>query len=129
MAFREEDIEILENIEAAIVAVYKHNPRMIDFTVSNALEAAIRHYRAEQHNSQERPEELSQSEEEVLGAIRGICDWRLGLNTESSFLELDETETPDRIIYCLKTILASVKKAGKEGDRQGYLKFISRFIF
>ncbi|HEX2867036.1 MAG TPA: hypothetical protein VHO03_08330 [Ignavibacteriales bacterium] len=128
MAYREEDMEILENIEAVIVAVYRHNPKMIDFTVMNALDAAIKHYRAEEHGSQERIAELSQSEEEVYKAIRGVCDWRLGFSTELDFPELDVTETPERIIYCLKTLQGSVKKAGREGDRQGYLKFISRFL-
>lgn len=128
MAFREEDIDILENIEAAIIAIYRHNPKMIDFTVMNAIEAAIRHYRAEEHGGGERKVELSDSEEEVYESLRAVCDWRLGLNTSAGMPELDVTETPERMIYCLKTISASVKKAGKESDRQGYLKFVSRFI-
>ncbi|HEX2867051.1 MAG TPA: hypothetical protein VHO03_08405 [Ignavibacteriales bacterium] len=128
MAFNEENLFILQNIEFVIVDVYRQNPKMTDYSVITALEAAIEHYRAKMHGSQERKVNFSPLDEEVFGRIRSICDWRLGRITEDELPELDETETPETIIDCLKSVLSSVKKSNKTGGRQGYLTFISRFV-
>lgn len=123
MAFREEDTGILKKIESAVIAVFNRNPWMVDYTVINALEAAVKHYRMEQYNTKESLTELSQSEEEVYKAIRSVCDSQIARETSS---EMDITETSGRIVHLLKTMLTSIEKADRENDPQGYLISISK---
>lgn len=123
MTNREEDTGILKKIDVAIITVFNHNPWMVDYTVINALEAAIKHYKTEQYDTKENITELSQSEEEVYKAIRSVCDSQI---TRETSPELDITEASGRIVYMLKAMLASVEKAGKGNDPQDYLKSISK---
>lgn len=123
MTNREEDTGILKKIEAAIIAVFDRNPWMVDYTVINALEAAIKHYRTEQYDTWESISELSQSEEEVYKGIRAVCDSQV---TRESSTEMDVTGKAGGIVHILKAMLTSVEKADRGSDPQSYLKFISK---
>ncbi len=46
--FEEDYLDVLQNIEAAIVSVYRQHPALLDYEVDKALEALIRAYQAEQ---------------------------------------------------------------------------------
>ncbi|MCU7490793.1 MAG: hypothetical protein ACM3UR_15970 [Bacteroidota bacterium] len=123
MFTREDDAGMLRKIEAAVIAVFKQNPWMVDYTVINALEAAIKHYRTEQYDTRESITELSQSEEAVYKGIRSVCD--LQVKQEASH-EIDITESSGRIVLLLKTMLSSIEKADRGSDPQNYLKSVSK---
>jgi hypothetical protein len=136
MAFDEKYLDVLQNIEFAIVQIYRKFPELHDFEVMNALEAAIDFYAAQRINRNPREFNLSDRATLVAENVKNLCDWRLGRKsidtTNLEGFEKDQLElkpkTIDEIITCLKTVLGSVKKWNKRGGRQGYLNFVSPFI-
>lgn len=123
----------LQNIEAGIVATYRAQAEMSDYAVMRMLEALIDCYTAEKIGRPPRDSGLSDAERALLGSVRGICEWRLGRgNVPDGPLNsggiAPEPKTVDEIILCLKRVLKSAKRWNKEGGRQGYLNFITRFV-
>ena len=51
----EEYLDILQNIEFAIMSVYRDNPLLVDFDVEAAINALISLYHAESQNHEPRP--------------------------------------------------------------------------
>lgn len=133
MNVEEEYIDVLQNIEFAIVSVHQRNRALVDFEVENALNALIAHYQAQATGRAARPIRLNERSQQVYEAMKAMCDWRMG--NESIMLSEDGERAPqlppvsaDVIIACLKRIRKSVQHWNKEGGRQGYLTFIGRFI-
>ena len=55
----EEYLDVFQNIEASIVAVYHEIPELTDWDVENALDALIRQYQAEWRGKEVRTPRLS----------------------------------------------------------------------
>jgi hypothetical protein len=133
MAVEEEYLDVLQNIEFAIVSTYHDHPEMVDAHVVRALEAVIGSYRAEMAGR--RPEEFSASplEAELYEAIRDMCEWRLGRIREDEVEAGPPGPAPepikvDEIMLCLKRILKSVNRWNKSGGQRGYLTFIVQYV-
>ena len=133
MAVQEEYLDVLQNIEFAIVSTSHDHPEMVDAHVIWALEAVIGSYRAERAGRT--PEEFSASsvEADLYRAIRNICEWRLGClhpdDAEAAELgPAPEPVTLEEIMLCLKRILKSVRRWNKSGGRRGYLTFIVQYV-
>jgi hypothetical protein len=133
MAVEEEYLDVLQNIEFAIVSTYHDHPEMVDAHVIRALEAVIGSYRAEMAGRI--PEEFSASplEAELYEAIRNMCEWRLGR------IDVEDVEAGppgpapepikvDEIMLCLKRILKSLNRWNKSGGQRGYLTFIVQYV-
>jgi lysyl-tRNA synthetase class II len=138
MAFHEEYLDVLQNIEFAIIQIYRQYPELHDYEVMSALEAAIDFYAAQRINRNPREFNLSDRAALVAENLKNVCNWRLGrksLETTETYLKdlaRDQAEfkpkNVEEIIACLKKVLGSVKKWNKQGGRQGYLSFVSAFI-
>jgi len=138
MEFHDKYLDVLQNIEFAIVQIYRKDAELHDYEVMNALEAVIDYYAAQRLNRNQREFNLSVRAGLVAENVKTICNWRLGqkpLGTEEAGLnELAvndanfEPITRDEITACLNKILGSVKNWNKQGGRQGYLNFVSSFI-
>ncbi|MDL1874686.1 hypothetical protein FBQ85_05860 [Cytophagia bacterium CHB2] len=131
MRFEEKYQDVLQNIEFAIVSVYRDHPELTDYDIADAVQALTRQYVAEAAKRYQPYTNLSDRANLVVQAAKNMCDWRLGRNT----FETQEGEkiaspnnTLDEIIACLKRIHKSVQFWTKEGGRQGYLKFVSKYI-
>jgi len=130
----EEYLDVLQNIEAEIAQVYQEHPRLTDWDVLDAVEALIRHYTAEARHKPPPTIRLSDLAQRVFNAAEAICEWRLGrkqLFTEDdqpADLEI-EPITATEIIACLKRIRKSIRFWDKKGGRQGYLDYVSEFIY
>jgi hypothetical protein len=129
MDFEEEYQDVLQNIEFAIVNVYRHHAELTDFDVETVLSELIRGYQAEQRQREVTPPSLNDLRQQLYDGLKMMCDWRLGraeLSRESGQSDLPRPKplTVDEIIACLKRIRRSVQKWSKQGGRQGYLKFI-----
>lgn len=131
MRFEEEYEDVLQNLEAAIIGVYREEPGLTDYEVADAVQALTRQYVAEATKRYPPYSNLSERAEMVMQAAKSMCEWRLGRNT----LETNEGEkiagpsnSLDEIIACLKRIHKSVQFWTKEGGRQGYLKFASKYV-
>ena len=127
-------LEVLQNIEFAIVETYREYPDISDYNVMNALEALIDAYRGEQIGRPPRDLQLSARESRLLDGVRTMCEWRLG-REEPEFAKPLPPEGPrpepipvEEILRCLRKILKSVNRWNKEGGSQGYLNFIIQYI-
>lgn len=126
-AVEETHQDVLQNIEAAIVSVQRGHPEMLDYDVDGALEALIALYTAEQRGRTAREPALHGLRHEVFGAVRGVCEWRLGRDPGDHDPASDGIGA-EVIVACLKRVRTSVQRWTREGGRQGYLTFIRRFV-
>lgn len=130
MKFEDDYLDVLQNIEFAIVSVYREQPELRDYAVMHALDALIQYYRAESRG-QTRPQvNLPEKEALIFQRTQQLCEFRLGrgsLGTEAAVLPTQD-KTVDEILACLRRIRKSVDRWNKHGGLQGYLKFASQFI-
>ena len=132
-AFEDQYQDVLQNIEFAIVSVYRENPELTDFDVDKILNALIKAYQSEQQQRTYIKPALSPLAGLVYRRVQTMCDWRLGRETMetkdgNSELPSQEPITVEEVIFCLKRIHNSVGKWGKRGGRKGYLQFVDQFI-
>jgi hypothetical protein len=126
-------LDVLQNIEFAIVSVHRQLPGLVDFDVENALSALISHYQAQSQGRAARPVNLNERAKQVYELVGSMCEWRLGNEKLVSAAMKARGPRPapvsvDVIVACLKRIRQSVQRWNKEGGRQGYLTFVERFI-
>jgi hypothetical protein len=132
MGFEVEYADVLQNIEFAIVRVYRQNPMLIDYQVEQALGKLIRVYRAKSQGREPPDVQLAPLAQEVCTSVEQICEWRLGKDV---FVEQGSLKPPkpgplsiDELLACLKRIRKSVQRWNKQGGRQGYLTFVQKYI-
>ena len=133
MSFTDDNLDVLQNIEAAILSTYKDVGNFVDYSVMRTLEATIDYYVAKKIKRNPRDFNLSETEQLMSERIIAMCDWRLGETTlESDDGEelgtIGEPKTVQEIIDCLKRILKSVNFWNKRAGRQGYLDYIDKFL-
>jgi hypothetical protein len=135
--FEEQYQDVLQNIEFAIVSVYRENGELSDWGVGAALDGLIRAYGAEERGRDAPVLRLAELEQKVYNRVRGMCEWRLGRQAligdeqageQPDGLELPEPVTQGEIVACLKRIRLSLKRWSKQGGRRGYLDFVSQYI-
>jgi hypothetical protein len=73
---------------------------------------------------------LSERARRIFEAVRRMCEWRLGRAPalDNSPADLDPTVTAAELVLCLKRIRKSIDFWTKEGGRQGYLNFVSKYV-
>jgi len=121
--FADQYLDVLQNIEAAIVSVAREAPVATDWDVEQALDLLIRTYRG-QSAAATLEKRLSPVAREMARRIRAILEWR-NTTTEQP---APRRVTAEEIVACLKYIQKSVQFWHKEGGRTGYLDFIDQFI-
>jgi hypothetical protein len=78
MRIEEEHQDVLQNIEFAVSALYRHNREMTDYAVLRTYEALVRAYAAEITGRTVEPVDVSGVEADLLRNVRTVCEWRLG---------------------------------------------------
>jgi hypothetical protein len=78
--FEEKYLDVLQNIEANIVSVYREHPEMVDWDALKIIETLIREYQAEQTDHPVPDVDLKPLPQEVYVAVKAMCEWRLGRN-------------------------------------------------
>ncbi len=134
MAKIEEEYEdVLQNIEFAIVSVYREHSELLDYEVEKALNALVVAYQAEQQQRAPSPVACTSLGQQVYARVRSMCEWRLG--REELLVAESSGERPqpsplslDEVVACLKRIRKSVQKWTQREGRQGYLRFVNEFI-
>jgi hypothetical protein len=130
MKFEDEYLDVLQNIEFAIISVYREHSDLRDYAVMRALDALIECYRAESRGHAPKQFNLPEKEALIFQRTKDLCEFRLGrggLGTEAEILPTRD-KTVDEILACLRRIRKSVDRWNKHGGPQGYLKFASQFI-
>ena len=133
MEFEEKYQDVLQNIEFAIITVYRQHAELTDHDVETVLSEVIRGYQAEQRQRAVTPPSLNDLRQQLYDGVKMMCDWRLGraeLSRDSDQGDLPSPTpvTVEEIVACLKRIRKSVKRWTKQGGRQGYLKFVEQYI-
>ncbi|MCB9149702.1 MAG: hypothetical protein H6641_13160 [Caldilineaceae bacterium] len=134
MDFEEKYQDVLQNIEFAIISVYRERPEMVDYEVEKALNGLIELYTAEERNREPRPQRnIQDASLLVYERTKSMCEWRLGrpdvLEAEDGQgIPVPEPITLAEMIACLKRIRKSVERWTKRGGRQGYLNFVGEFL-
>lgn len=139
-------VDVLQNLEAITVILWREYPELTDYAVERAYDAAFQRYRAEARGRRFEEPKLNGPEAELLENLLRTCEWRLGrasLGPEADAKEADETEGADRdeeeaptckpipvedLVDCLRRLLKSVRRHTKRGGRQGYLQFVGQFM-
>lgn len=124
------DLFVLEAIETAILKVFRHERKLIDFDVDEALDALIADYRAEQQQHVSKPHRLGERAETIYSTVKSNCEWMLGRGepVTKPTIGSQGTRSPEEIVAGLRKIKKSVALWTKEGGRQGYLNFIDQQV-
>ena len=130
----EEYLDVFQNIEAGIVAVYRKDPELTNWDVENALDVLIRQYQAEWRGKKVREVHLStERKRDVYDLVHSFCEWHLG-RASLSTKDGDDFPLPveplslEEIAAILKRIRKSVRFWHKKAGRRGYLEYIDQFI-
>jgi lysyl-tRNA synthetase class II len=131
--FEDEYLDVLQNIEFAIVSVYRAERTLSDYDVDKVLNILISEYKAQNIKSTVVKPNLSPLDERLYQSMRHMCEWRLGreaLENEDKLpkMEVPRSKSVEEIIACLKRIRKSVEKWNKRGGQRGYLEFIDQFL-
>ncbi len=131
-SFEEEYVDVLQNIEMAIVNVYRENHSLLDYDVDKVLNLLWKEYQNEKQRKTTPVPKLGENAQLVYDRIKEVCQWRLGraeITISDEFTRLKpEPISVDEIMDCLKRIRKSVDLWNKQGGRQGYLYFIDNNI-
>ncbi len=140
MSIENEYEDVLQNLEQAIIGYYNYNPELIDAEVETAISWLIKLYAGEVEekiSTYPQPKGISL---DVADSVKEMCEWRLGngkLKVEDESGQITEVAAeemelellkPEQIVACLKRIQSSIKFWTKKPGRQGYLKFVGKFL-
>jgi hypothetical protein len=129
-AFEETYLDVLQNIEFAIVSVYREKPDLLDYDVDKALNLLWTEYRNEKQDRTVPAPQFGVNAQRIYARVKSMCEWRLGrqkLEAEKDGQPVEMNLKPltlDEIMACLKRIRKSIELWTKQGGRQGYLYFI-----
>ena len=131
-SFEDEYLDVLQNIEMAIVSVYRENLDLTDYDVDKVFNLVWTEYRDQKTGRKTPLPCLNPNAQMVYDRVKEVCEWRLGRANISANHKAEgvksEPISVDEILDCLKRIRKSVAMWTKEGGRQGYLYFIDNNI-
>ncbi len=130
MSLVDAHMDVLQNIEFAIVDVYHERPLLVDYSVMGTLDALIGLYRAESRGHTPKAISLDKDEAELLDRVKMVCEWRIGRRnlSDDPIMEPDHFTKLDDILSCLRKIRRSAEKWNARGGPQGYLRFVSQYV-
>ena len=123
----EKNLDVLQNIESAVVQIWRDNPALTNYSVMRAYEAAIAYYGALARQHTPKPVNLTGLDAALFEAVKSICELRLGRVALPDQPEFPPLPTED-LVACLRKLCKSVDHWTKAGGRQGYLQFIDKFL-
>ena len=131
--FEDQYLDVLQNIEFALVSAYKAQAEMTDYDALAAVNALIRAYQSETRQQSVPVVTLDPVAQDAVDKVRAMCEWRLGrggavgLKARLQGVGM-KPNTVDEIVACLKRIRRSIEKWNKHGGRRGYYNFVSEFV-
>jgi len=130
MALEDTHLDVLQNIECAIVSVYRRQSTLRDLDVMRALDALIDVYRAEARGHTPKDISLPEPEGTVFQRVKEMCALRLGRPVVPTRVQVpfEGDKTASDILACLRKIRRSAERWNKRGGRQGYLQCVSKFV-
>jgi hypothetical protein len=119
--------DVLQNVEAAVVQVWRQNPAMTNYVVMAAYDAAINYYRALASQQTPRPVNLTGLDAKVFACVKEMCEWRSGRAPGPVQSELTPIPLED-LVACLRKLRKSVDFWTKQGGRQAYMQYIAQHV-
>jgi len=131
--FEEQYLDVLQNIEFALAAVYREHPKMTDWAALYAVETLVRTYTAELQGRTLPAPDFQPLEQEAFDRVKAMCEWRLGRQQleDEAGQKVGAGPTPitlEEIIACLKRIKTSIERWQKKMGKRGYFEFVSQFL-
>jgi hypothetical protein len=130
--FEDQYLDVLQNIEMAILSVYREHNDLLDYDVDKTLNLLWTEYRNENTDRKSTGVKLNANAQLVYDRVKGMCEWRLGrksIPAGEEFVRVKpEPISVGEIMDCLKRIRKSIDLWTKQGGRQGYLYFIDHNI-
>src|SRR5574341_2410273 len=121
--FEDEYLDVLQNIEMAIVSVYRENSDLTDYDVDKVLNLLWAEYRNEKTGRKTPMPFLNPNARLVYDRVREMCEWRLGrtdmIGSDGAVAVKPKAISVEELMDCLKRIRKSVALWTKEGGRQG----------
>ena len=131
-SFEDQYLDVLQNIEMAVVSVYREHNTLLDYDVDKVLNILWTEYRNEKQGKAVPAPRLGENALRVYERVKDMCEFRLGrsstIKTGGWFKAKPTPLSFDEVMDCLKRIRKSVALWTKEGGRQGYLYFIDNNI-
>jgi hypothetical protein len=126
-------MDVLQNIEFALVGACDRNPNLTDTRTMYAVETLIKVYASELRGREVALPQFKPEERKAYDAAKAMCDLRLGRTSmedkKGRKIEAGgEPLTFEEIIACLKRILKSINTWHKRGGRRGDYEFVRQFI-
>ncbi len=129
MRWGPDNIDILQNLEFAVVEIWRRSPEMSDHAAARAYEAAFERYRAEARGHQPKPCTLTGLDRQVFEAVTAMCEFRLGRAAIATVPDGPIPPIPvTKLVDCLRELRRSVERHTQRDGRQGYLTFINGFL-
>ena len=130
MPLEDAHLDVLQNIEFAILNVYRAQRNLRDIDVMRALDALIEVYRADARGHTPKEMNLPEPEGTVFQRVKETCEFRLGRSETSArvLAPFEGDKTPSDILGCLRKIRRSAERWNKRNGQQGYLEFVSEFV-
>jgi hypothetical protein len=129
----EEFQDVLQNLEFALVQVYRAHEEMTDWQAETAVSSLIRTYTAEERGRKAPNLRLKPGEAEAYDSVQAMCELCLGRSqleneTGEEMGLLREPIAVSDLVLCLKRIRKSIQQWRKEGGRRGYFEFVRDFL-
>ena len=140
MKLEEEYEDILQNLEFAIVSLYRDNPDLTDHDVETTIGQLIRTYQAEQTGRQIILSNMTPLRQELYHSVYDMAEWRLERREMPDLtqgkkdkhftlmINLNQEIDVDILLLCLKRIRKSIRFWTKKYGYQGYLEYIDNFL-
>ena len=77
MRVEDEYLDVLQNLEFAIVTEFRKDGAILDLNVLDAVNALVRHYEAEMEGRKPPEPRLSDLSRRIFVAVGATCEWRL----------------------------------------------------
>jgi hypothetical protein len=129
----EEYGDVLQNIEAAIVEVFRNNTKVVDKDVLAAADALIKTYkRSVSGSGLPSPGPLGRAGSVYEQCLR-ICEWRLGKRPFEDGKPKESDPKPgelsaDEIVLCLQRLRKSIRFWHAQAGPRGYLQYVQQFF-
>jgi hypothetical protein len=126
--FGGKNLDVLQNMEFAIVKVYRSDSSLLDIDVKDAIDALVRHYHAEEETRTPPALRLGDRARRFFESVQTICEWRLGRAPFPGETATDPGIPVGVLVAGLSEIQKSIPRWSRQGGRRGYLEFVSQYI-
>ncbi len=132
----DERLDILQNIEFAIVPAADEFPASDDYDVMHALDLIIKDFRDIERGREPKSHSLDGAAQAIFQNVMAVCNWRLGKESLPDWIEAVNTggmsdtgpASAPLLSHCLMKIRKSVDSWHGVGGSRGYLEFIRKFF-